>query len=692
MPTYQITTDKGVYQVDTESSTPDASQTSQASAPATNNVSTDLQGASSALDSIGGGGSSAPQSIPNDQQGSQNFPMDLLGQFGKAVYSNPIAHPALKALGDWAGQNPDQAYASVGDPNSIGEKIASGLGSAAPLMALAGPIGMGIEAGAGATWGIPILNKMTAMFGDSQIAKTALTGLTYGATEAAAMKAQGQDVDIGTNALNTAGQFALWGALAKGGASLGTKLIPPALLKQPQLLQKMPLVGQATKNFFTPAGLGSIAGGALAGTISAPDAKTGIAGAIVGSALSAMNPQEQVQFRHGMGKTLGFGGIAKITDHFGKPFVEANDIFEHNGFDDVAKAGTQQQKVPNEVGGTDTLATPQIAAKSNLDALNGATPDDKTSIKAQKQALFDQALVANENLKPKAMTSFMSLLQQRVNEIQDPTSPVVRNFNKMYEAIQGFQTATGETEIPGTKEAPNAAPNLRQVTMRELPPAIRMKIQADQQAKTSSMTLNGLHQIKMAMQEMVSPQAYAGDRAMSPDERVASGIAKQISNFIGKNNPQYADASKQYAIFKHIQGKTYALDGEKLAQNMLTFDETRRNIRENDLNQISKYLIDNGKGASDSRNLLKKYYAYQMYNNPTSAGFAKSYAIREVFTAGAAAAFHFTGLPGAGLVGGLLGWHMSNPAAWLPVLKGASDAKNAVLLKKILPSVVKRGT
>lgn len=690
MPSYQITTDKGVYQVDTEGgqTAPAASTNAVTSttntAPATTGISNDLQQASSALDSLGTPDTASPQTsdIPPTPDNTSN----LIGQFGKAVYSNPIVHPALKALGDWAGANPDQAYASLGDPSTVAQKVASGLGSAAPLMAIAGPMGMGIEAGAGAlagaTRGIPILGKMTAMLGDSQLAKTALTGFSYGAAEGKAMQAQGQNVDIGANASNTAAQFLLWGALAKGGATLGSKFIPKALLKQPELLKNMPLVGPATKNFFTPEGLGSIAGGAVSGALNAPDQQTGIAGAIVGSALSSMNPMEQAQFRKGMGKTLGFGGISAITDHFGKAFAEANDIFEKHGFDDVAKAGTQQIQKPNELGGTDTQSTPQIVN----DTYNGAMKE----IGKQKSALFDTALMSNENIKPPAMNSFMSLLQQRVNEIKDPTSPVVKQFNKMYEAIQGFQGTTSETEIAGTKDTPNAAPNLRQVTMRELPPAIRMKIQAQQQAQTSSMTLNGLHQIKMVMQEMVSPRSWAGEQAMTSDEKMASGISKQISNFIGKSNSKYSEASKQYAQFKNFQGKVYSLDPLKLSQNILAMDDVHRNIRENELNQISAYLKANGQSKADAKNLLEKYYAYQIYNNPISQGFAKSFAVREVSTAALAGLLHFSGLPGGGLIGGLAGWNMSNPAAWLPVLKGASDAKNLASFRRVAPKLFAR--
>lgn len=690
MPSYQITTDKGTYQVDTEGgATPSASTPSMSAPGGDSNMSSDLGQASSALSDIGN--ASAPISSAGPTQSPGDAMIGMAGQFGKAAYSNPIVHPALKALSDWTGSHAEEAYGGLGDPQGIGQQIASGIGSALPLMGVAGPMGEMIGAGAGAlagaTKGIPILGKMTGLLGDSQLAKSALTGLTYGASEALAQNAQGGQVDVGKSATDTAGQFLLWSALAKGGASLGAKFIPKGLLNQPDALKNAPLVGQATKNFFTPEGLGSIAGGALAGALSAPDNKTGIAGAIVGSALSAMNPSEQYQFRQGMGKSLGFKGISSITDHFGKPFAEANDLFEKFGFDDVTKAGNLQVQQPNEVGGQDTLATPQIVAKLHLDALNGEGQDDKNSIKAQKSALFDQALQKNINISPKSLDSFTSLLRQRVNQIQDPTSPVVRAFNKTYDSLIGLRGDQVVNDMIAEKISNGEIKNAKGVDptslYQQMSPQMREALIRQSQAKNGGnnsiqkVDLNGLHQLKMDMQEMVSPQVWAGEKAMSPEERDASGIAKQISQYIGKSNPEYAEASKQYRIFKNIQGKAYGLDATKLSQNMLTFDETKRNIRENELNQISKYLVDNGKQAYDSRNLLRKYYAYQIYNNPTSAGFAKSYPVREVSTAALAGLLHFAGVPGGALIGGLAGWNMSNPAAWLPVLKGASIGRQA---------------
>jgi hypothetical protein len=40
------------------------------------------------------------------------------------------------------------------------------------------------------------------------------------------------------------------------------------------------------------------------------------------------------------------------------------------------------------------------------------------------------------------------------------------------------------------------------------------------------------------------------------------------------------------------------------------------------------------------------------------------------------------GIPGGFLIGGLSGWHMGNPQAWVPILKGASLANSRLYGQK----------
>lgn len=625
------------------------------------------------------------QNSNNPQNASQLSPADkaleIAGQFGKGVYANPLAHPILRFLSSLSPtiglkDTAEQTYANLRTPQGIMENVAYGAGAVVPLLAATTPIMKGVNLAldglAGGSSTIPVIGKLTSFLKNSDIAKAGITGYAYGQAEAQAANAQGSQIDAHEYAKNSAMQFMLWGGLTRLGATFGAKMLPKDLPAASKIVSAMP---DALKKAYTPEGLGSIAGGMIAGSMNAPDNQQGIAGAIIGGALSALNPSEQFQFKQGMGKALGFNGVSAITDHWGKNFAEANDVIQQNGYDAVEKAGTQSVQVQNNLGGNDILATPQIVYIKNQEALG--------DIKKDKSALFDKALQENENINPKGINSFLSLLRQRVSEIKDPTSPVVRNFNKIYDAMQGFMTTYSTTENLGEtgKQVPEKDALFRESEIRKLPLKLQEQVRAEQARlselrgdNNTTIGLNALHQIKMEMEDMVSPRTWAGEQAFSPDERLASGIAKQISTYIGRNNPSYAKAAQEWRTYKEIEGKVYSLDPTKLSQNMLSFDEVHRNIRENDLGQIAQYFKNNGKIDSDSRGLLKKYYAYQTYNNPSEAGLAKNYPVRAILSALVGGAVQSSGLPGGFLLGGLAGWHMGNPQAWLPVLKGASIA------------------
>ena len=237
------------------------------------------------------------------QLSPQDKAIQVAGQFGKAVYTNPLAHPVLKLLSDITGSNADKAYSSLPAPQGVIENVATGAGAAVPLLLAITPIGRGVDLAlnglAEGTSAVPVVSKLTSFLKDSTLAKSAITGYGYGASEAAAMNAQGQNVDVHDYAKDTAGQFLLWGALTRGGATLGAKLLPKDLPNAAAIVSKMP---QALKDVYTPEGLGSIAGGMIAGAMNAPDQQKGLAGAIVGGAMSAMSPSEQFQFKTGIGK------------------------------------------------------------------------------------------------------------------------------------------------------------------------------------------------------------------------------------------------------------------------------------------------------------------------------------------------------------------------------------------------------
>lgn len=622
----------------------------------------------------------------NDQQSSEitgnpgkteQIPewQNVVGQFGKAIYNNPLAHPVLKALSDATGSNAEQAYGNLPEPQTVAENVGAGLGSAVPVALASAPLmkasGMVLEGLVGASRNTPILGKLTSLLKDSTIAKSALTGYSYGRAEGETMKAQGADIDPHSYATQTMGQFMMWAGLSRGGATLAQKFLPKDLPMAAQIVSKLP---PSLKAAYTPEGLGSIAGGMIAGAMGAPNDKQGLAGAIVGGALSALNPTEQFQFKQGMGKGMGFGGVRYITDHWGKPFKESNDVIEQNGMDDVVQAATRQAQ--------DAQGNPLSVPQQVFEAHKQAIGEVKQDLGEQ----YSDALVKNENINPQGMESFLSRLRQRVNSIQDPQSPVAKRFNNLYDSLVGFRNKYMETDILGTKQNPTGVNSgyASQEVAQSLPAHLRenyLKQIAAQTGKNaqnfSALTLNGLHQLKIEMQDMVGADAYAGERPYTSDEREASGLSRTISKFIGSENEAYRNVNAEYSKMKDIEGVIYSMDANKMTHNKFNLDETKRNQHDATLNKISNYLKSQGKGNYDSRKLLNKYYAFQTYNSPSAEGLAKNYPVRTVMAALVGGGLQSTGLPGGYLIGGLAGWHLGNPAAWIPILRGASIARDA---------------
>ena len=135
MPTYQVTTDKGTYQVDTQdqSQTPSSSQGSQGETTPTTGVdqtSNDLSKASSSLDNIN---NNIYNNTINNQTNNKSSVIDdastNLAQFGKGIYENPISKLIVRPLDDaFNGGQAQNFYNNLPNPKGISQNISSGIG------------------------------------------------------------------------------------------------------------------------------------------------------------------------------------------------------------------------------------------------------------------------------------------------------------------------------------------------------------------------------------------------------------------------------------------------------------------------------------------------------------------------------------------------------------------------------------
>lgn len=613
--------------------------------------------------------------------------IQIIGQMGKSAYNNPIIHPALKALSDITGSNADQAYSNLPEPQGVMEKVASGIGAAAPMVAISAPImdavggvlgaADAVATTAGASKAVPILGKLTGILKNSDLAKSAITGYTYGKTEAASMQAQGQDIDQEKYAQDTAKQFLLWGGLTRGGATLAAKLLPKELPLASSFVSNMP---DAVKKAYTPETLGSIAGGALAGSINAPDNQTGIAGAIVGGALSAMNPSEQFQFKSGMGKAMGINGVSAITSRWGVPFKMANDIIKKDGFDKVEQVGTLSDE-----NGENAI---HLAAKTQIDNYDKTWKDLHNQTQPVLQDMDNKALAGIDTIN--LINSIKNMID---NKFRTPgyLSKTKSAFESAYPALQAVELPTptaqkygiapqdydGKTFRTSISELQKISdPQLRQRMLTELAThQINSGKFNGKNAPLTDISFQALDELRQTMNKI--------SQGNDPYESGVSGkIAEIISNHMkmksdngikgeGSYTKLMNDWSKLFQTGDKMgETQDYQTLAKKLSNPHWSQNNTVRISSENNLKAIDNYFIS--KGKTPVKSMIDQYHAYNTYANPTQEGLTKTFPIRQV--SGAIVGGLLT--PVIGPIGGtaaaLASWHMGSPEAWVPVLKGTS--------------------
>lgn len=608
----------------------------------------------------------------------QDKAIQIIGQLGKSAYDNPIMHPAMKALSDLTGSNADQIYNNVPEPQGVMEKIASGIGAAAPMIAITAPImdavggvlgaADALATTAGVSKAAPLLGRLTGILKNSDLAKSAITGYAYGKSEALAMQAQGQQVDTNQYAQDTAKQFLLWGGLTRGGATIASKLLPKELPLAQSFVANMP---DAVKKAYTPEGLGSIAGGALAGAMSAPDKQSGIAGAVVGGALSAMNPSEQFQFKVGMGKSMGTNGIAAVTDRWGIPFKMANDIIKKDGFNKVEQVGSMVDE-----NGENAI---HLAAKTQIDNYDKTWKDLHNQTQPILQDMDNKALAGIDTLN--LVNSIKTLID---NKFRTPgyLSKTKAAFESAYPALQAI-------ELPSiTAKKYGIAPESYQGTTFRTSISDLQKI-TDPQVRQKMLTEIGKHQISsgkfdgskapltdisfQALDELRQTMNKISQGNDPYESGVSSKIAKMISDHMKSKSDEYKGLMSDWeGLFKTGDKMGETQDYQKLATKLSNphwgQNDTVRINSENNLKSIDNYFVNRGK--TPVKSMIDQYHAYHVYANPTQEGLTKTFAVRQI--TGAIASSLLTPVigPFGATAGALASWHMGNPKSWIPVLKG----------------------
>ncbi len=638
--------------------------------------------------------------IAGEPQQQQNLsPTDkavqVIGQMGKAAYSNPIMHPAMKLLSDITGSNADQLYGALPQPQGVMEKVASGVGAAAPMIAITAPImdavgGMlgaadAVAASSGLAKSVPVLTKLTSFLKNSDLAKSAIGGYAYGKAEATMMQAEGQNIDPEQYAQDTAKQFLLWGGLTRGGATLAAKFLPKELPAVQSFVANMP---DSVKKAFTPEGIGSIAGGALAGAINAPDKQSGIAGAIVGGALSAMNPSEKFQFKVGMGKGLGTDGVAAVTDRWGIPFRTANDVIKKYGFDKVEEVGKA-----TTADGENAI---HIAAKTQIDNYNKTWNDLHIQTQPVLQEMDNKALAGIDTIN--MINGIKNMIDTKFRT-PGYLSKVKGAFDSAYPALQAIELPTATAKKYGIAPEDYKGDTFR-TSISELnkitDPALKMRaMQQLTKAQlstgipdTSSDFRNRLSDVSFQALDELRQNMNKISQGNDPYESgVAGKIAQVISNHmkmksnLTSNNGEPGPYTRLMANWNNLfrvgdlMGETQ--DYQKLSQKLSNphwsqNDTTKRNS-ENNLKSIDKYFISQGK--TPVKDMLDQYHAYHTYANPMQEGLTKTFALRQISSAVVGGILTPIVGPAGGLAAALTSYHMGSPEAWLPVLKGASIAE-----------------
>lgn len=667
MPTYQVTTDKGTYQVDTQGDNP-TTQAPVDNQQSQNNVTNDLQSASSSLENISNPQQSQQPQENKPQGDLQDQIMQNIAQFGKNAYS---VTPFAKRIAQLTGSNADDIYKQVGQPQGILQNISAMAGQMAPQIAMATPFIRGANvllvggkmAGAEITGAqnliksaIPtVTGKIAGGIVGSPMVRGALGLGSYSGAKTALMGGDGQEVtDATTQGIQ---QGLIYGALGK----LGATLMPAKVL------------GKYAET------AGSAVGGAIAGALTSTGGDNATAQAIFQGGLAALTPEEKFDFHKMVSNNVTQPQWENYLRKSLQISPEDTKTILDNGIDEIQRVGEMKQQVSNPTtGGNDTLGPVQMAKKFYQQGIQ--------DIRGKLSQKFDEAIKANENNNPKDINSFVSGLKDQVDKYGDPTSPIVTRFNKTYNALQGFNPTTAEEEIPGTKEQPNSPANIRKVTMSELPKNIQRQVrqQLGQSGDIANLTLNSLHELKQNLYDAVSDKTWRDPGNTTPEERFAKSLGNQIGQYIGKNNELYQKASSEWSRMKSVESDIRGLNTNNLGRDWANLDPANKIDMNNTVDGISSYFKNKGVGEYDPKGLLNKYHAWNAISNPDATSFRNNAALKIAFQKGAAIMGGAVGLPfggasGAGIgaaIGNLAAIHYMRPSSYIPILRNMKPNLN----------------
>lgn len=639
MPTYQVTTDKGTYQVETDPTSVSSSQSPQPD--------TSTQNVTNALNDLSG----TPEQKSPEAKGNINVGdevMNNIAQFGKNAYS---VTPFAKRIAQLTGSGADEIYAQVGQPQGVLENISALAGQMAPQIALATPFMKGsniLLAGAQDAIKANMPNMVGKVAGGivgSPMVRGAAGLGVYSGTKKYLEGGDGQEItDATTEGLT---QGLIYGALTKMGATLVPK--------------KLPFAETA----------GSAVGGAIAGAMTSSGDKDEKAAATFLGGLAALTPEERMDFHKIIANNVGQADFAKYMRN-GLQIPEADiKTIQDNGMNEIQRVGTMEIPVPNQLGGQDILTPVQIAQKFYQSGIQ--------TVREKLGTQFDQAIKSNETINPKDIDSFVSNLKKQVDNYADPTSPIVTRFNKTYNALQGFRPTTTEVEeIPKGEASSVPGLNLRKISINDLPPKLQEQArkQLGQSGDITNLTLNSLHELKQNLYDAVSDKTWRDPGNTTPEERFAKSLGNQIGKYIGKNNDLYQQASSEWNKMKGVESDIRGLNTNNLGKDWARLAPANRVDMMNTLNGISTYFKTKGVSQFDPKGLLDKYHAYNSINNPDPTSFRNNASLKIAFERGASIMGAAAGLPfglhGAA-IGGAIGYmtalHYMRPSSYIPVLK-----------------------
>ncbi len=685
MATYQVTTDKGNYQVDTQGD--NQSSSSDIPKPSQNNVTNDLQQASSALDNI----NTNQQSTQSQQSSGNNQPrgnlqdqiMQNIAQFGKNAYSvTPFAKRIgqLQSLVTGGQVNADDIYKDVGNPQGVLQNISAMAGQMAPQIAMATPFMKGanvLAAGANEAIRNSIPNiggKIAAGIVNSPMIRGAAGLGSYAGAKTALMGGNGQEIsDATTQGIQ---QGIIYGALGK----LGATFMPAKIF------------GKYAET------AGSAVGGAIAGALTSTGGDNATAQALFQGGLAALTPEEKFDFHKMVSNNVTQPQWENYLRKSLQISAQDTKTILDNGIDEIQRVGEMKQQIPNPTtGGVDTLGPVQIAKQFYQTGIQ--------NIRQKLSTQFDEAIKSNEGNNPKDINSFVSGLKDQVDKYADPTSPIVTRFNKTYNALQGFNPTTTEEEIPGTKEQTNAPANIRKVTMSELPKNIQGQVrqQLGQTGDISNLTLNSLHELKQNLYDAVSDKTWRDPGNTTPEERFAKSLGNQIGQYIGKNNELYQKSSSDWSKMKSVESDVRGLNTNNLGKDWANLDPANRIDMMNTLDGISSYFKQKGVGEYDPKGLLNKYHAWNAISNPDTTSFRNNAPLKVAFGQGASMVGGALGLPfglhGAaigGTIGYLTALNYMRPSSYIPILRNMKpnldvpDSMNSQEALKTLKKLIEK--